>query len=454
MLQTARRDRPRVKARQQMLLFKANGSGFADPAFSENREVPIHRWVPWVAGFSASFVGEVLAKHAPEAGLILDPFAGVGTTLVETIIAGPQYRAVGFEINPFAAFAAQTKLEAIRSDPRSLRDLHRRFCGEASRSEPIQPPAGFRSRIPFFSPRVESQVLRALGWIQQVADPFGRKLLSLAFGSTMVKFSNYTYEPSLGSRPAVDKSLVEDAPVYSIIAEKLADMVSDLEALQRGQRKYGTGRVHPCSCSRALEFVEPESIALVITSPPYANNYHYLRNTRPQLYWLNLISTPSDLHHVEQQSLGKFWQTVRELPAQPLNFAFPELEHLLAKLRLRNPDRGIYGGKGWANYIATYFNDSFEFLKLLRKLLKPSGVAVIVIGNSIVQGVEVKTDEILGHLAESRSVGLRVESLEVARTKRVGNSIINSAVRNAAGKTASLYEAVLTLRNPHGQRSR
>jgi hypothetical protein len=434
-----------------MLLFKANGSGFADTAFSENREVPIHRWVPWVAGFSAGFVGEVLARHAPRGGLVLDPFAGVGTTLVETVIAGPRYRAVGFEINPFAAFAAQTKLEAIGTDPCNLRGLEARFVTEAPRTKPTQPPAGFRSRIPFFSPRVEGQVLRTLGWIHRVADPVSRRLLLLAFGSTMVKFSNYTYEPSLGSRPAVDKPLVEDAPVYSIIAEKLATMISDLEACQRMGRRYGEGQVHARSCYRALEVLGPQSVDLVITSPPYANNYHYLRNTRPQLYWLNLVSSSSDLCAVEQQSLGKFWQTVRQLPDQEINFAFPDLKVILASLRSRNPDRGVYGGRGWANYIATYFNDSFEFLKLLRRLLKPAGVAVIVIGNSIVQGVEVKTDEMLGRLAESRSVGLRVDGLEVARTKRVGNSIINSAVRNAAGRAATLYEAILTLRNPDTQ---
>lgn len=448
MLETANRRLPLVHARQQMLLFKVNGSGFADPAFSENRGVPIHRWVPWVAGFSAEFVAEALAKHAPQGGLVLDPFAGVGTTLIETVLAGTRYEAVGFEINPFAALAAETKIEALASDPENLRDLPGRFRAEAPHSTPIQPPVGFHSRIPFFSPRVEKQVLRALSWVENLSDPIGRKLMLLAFSSTMVKFSNYTYEPSLSSRPAVNKALVEDAPVYSILAEKIESMISDLQAFRTLKVKCGTGRVHHRSCYQALEILPPESVDLVITSPPYANNYHYLRNTRPQLYWLKLISSAGDLREVEQQSLGKFWQTVRELPTQPLKFSFPELEAVLTKLRSRNPEKGIYGGKGWANYIATYFNDSFEFLKLLRTLLKPDGVAVIVIGNSIVQGLEIKTDEILGDLAESGSIGLRVDSIEVARTKRVGNSIINSPVRNAAGQKASLYEAILTLRKP------
>ena len=70
-----------VKPRQ-MLLFKENGSGFSDPAFTENREEPVHRWVPGVAGFSSQFVRQALDKHLPKGGLVLDPFAGVGTTLV------------------------------------------------------------------------------------------------------------------------------------------------------------------------------------------------------------------------------------------------------------------------------------------------------------------------------------------------------------------------------------
>lgn len=45
------------------LQMKANGNGtvFNDPAFMENRTAPVHRWVPWIAGFSGAFVDSVLA---------------------------------------------------------------------------------------------------------------------------------------------------------------------------------------------------------------------------------------------------------------------------------------------------------------------------------------------------------------------------------------------------------
>ena len=45
-------------------------------------------------------------------------------------------------------------------------------------------------------------------------------------------------------------------------------------------------------------------------------------------------------------------------------------------------------------------------------------------------------------------MGLAVEALEVVRKKRVGNSIINSAVRSSAARGAKLYAATLTLQKP------
>jgi len=46
---------------------------------------------------------------------VLDPFCGVGTTLVEGQLQG--YNTVGFEINPYAALAARSKLEAASVSP-------------------------------------------------------------------------------------------------------------------------------------------------------------------------------------------------------------------------------------------------------------------------------------------------------------------------------------------------
>jgi hypothetical protein len=91
-----------------------NGAAFKDPAFMENRKAPVHRWVPWIAGFSGAFVDSVLTAYLGrrKSAIVLDPFAGVGTTLIQSAIRG--YNVIGFEINPYAALAAEAKLNVLR----------------------------------------------------------------------------------------------------------------------------------------------------------------------------------------------------------------------------------------------------------------------------------------------------------------------------------------------------
>ena len=221
---------------------RAEGRGaFRDPAFMANRETPVHRWVPWIAGFSRQFVQDALARHlpGPGAGIVLDPFAGVGTTLIEADLAG--HDAVGFEINPYAVFAARTKLGAHRLEPARLRASVAEFVAFMEDSEhagcapEAAPPAAFRTRAPFYSPAVERKVLLAFDFMATLDEPVA-SLFRLAFAATMVGYSNYSYEPSLGRKASVGRPEVVDDDVAGAIAAKLRQM-SDDAAWYRGARE-------------------------------------------------------------------------------------------------------------------------------------------------------------------------------------------------------------------------
>jgi len=79
--------------------------------------------------------------------------------------------------------------------------------------------------------------------------------------------------------------------------------------------------------------------------------------------------------------------------------------------------------------------------------MKPSGTVVVVIGNNILQGVEIKTDLFFARIAEQH--GFRLVDLHRVRKKRTGSSIINSSVRIASTKKRyELYETAVELRAP------
>ncbi len=442
----------------QLRLFKTeqdvkqnNGSGFNDPSFVNNRTKPIHRWVPWIAGFSSDFVKDIIDRNLSKKSVVLDPFAGVGTTLVVAYLSG--HDVIGFEINPYAALACRVKLAAPYKDAKPLKNaikLLLKFFTKAVADGYVpksKPPEGFKTRIAFFSPLILRKVLIIQDFISALEDKQMAETFQIAFAATMVSYSNYSYEPSLGTRKAVGKDDIEDFPVIDKLHVKLEEMVFDIKQIaKRLPPKKPKTQVVNDSFFICDNYVRAGRVDLCITSPPYLNNYHYVRNTRPQLYWLGFVDKPGDTQYLEQNNFGKFWQTVRELEDVPLSFPDPpaNLVNQLMQLRSVKQDRGIYGGKGWANYAASYFNDCYRFANSLKYALKRGAHAFVVVGNSILQGVMIPTDQYLGEIAER--AGLCLVDIQIPRRTRVGNSIIQSGVRvEKAQDNHCLYESVVHL---------
>jgi DNA modification methylase len=432
-------------------------ANFRDSAFNGNKSLPFHRWVPWIAGFSANFVEDCFKNYLDPSiphseMIILDPFAGVGTTLTEGVMHG--YNVVGFEINPYAYLACRVKLNGHNLDVKQVRKELDRFLkyyqkrvDDPEYSARSEEPKGFGTRVPFYSPKVERKVLIFFDFLPNINNLEIRDLFKLAFGAVMVGFSNYSYEPSLGRKASSGRPDVLDAEVQEIIADKIKTMISDIEEfdeLHAETVKKPNIRIFNETFFNAMNFCENSSIDLVVTSPPYLNNYHYLRNTRPQMHWLQLRSSDEECKAIEHSSFGKFWQTVRDEQQIDPIFKLERLDRKLETLRQINPEKRTYGGAGWANYAATYFNDSYRFCEVLTKILKSGGKAIVVIGNSILQGVEIKTDEIFAEIGEM--TGLRRNEIILLRTKRTGSSIVDSTVRSEmTTKKTVLYETAVVL---------
>ncbi len=270
----------------------------------------------------------------------------------------------------------------------------------------------------------------------------------MAFAATMVDYSNYSYEPSLGRKAAVGRPDVDDFPVADALIAKVRDMAEDARWYwdARAKRRRKDARIIEKSFFAAYRDLPAASVDLLVTSPPYLNNYHYNRNTRPHLYWLGFCQSPADLKRLENLNFGTYWQNARDRDRVALEpaAAAQEIQNALEEVREQNPDKGIYGGQGWANYAALYFNDCAKFARAAKWCLAPGAMALVVIGNSILQGVHIPTDRFLAAIAER--CGLEAVAIHTPRDARVGSSIVNSSVRAGTGGSRCLYESIVELR--------
>ncbi|MHB8523464.1 MAG: DNA methyltransferase [Limisphaerales bacterium] len=78
--------------------------------FKSGLDAPVHRWFRLTPSFGPDLVRQMLAElNTRKDELVLDPFAGASTTLIEAQLLG--YSASGFEINPFLHFVGETSLD-------------------------------------------------------------------------------------------------------------------------------------------------------------------------------------------------------------------------------------------------------------------------------------------------------------------------------------------------------
>src|SRR5262249_29499899 len=93
-----------------------------------NSNRAVHHWFRYKEAFSADLLGHVLHHLIPDTSplsrlRLLDPFCGVGTTLLSAQLLENSscVDATGIDCNPFSAFVAKSKLSWPQVDPAKLR---------------------------------------------------------------------------------------------------------------------------------------------------------------------------------------------------------------------------------------------------------------------------------------------------------------------------------------------
>ncbi len=221
-------------------------------------------------------------------GVVLDPFCGSGTVLVEAIVAGR--RAAGVDLNPLALRVAEVKCELrdARSRRRFLSALEEigvrseeRVRGRVEARAPLT-----REEARWWDPHVLKELAGLREEILSVRHEGDRRALEVLLSAIVVKFSRQRADTAEERAPKrIRKGLCTEFFVRR--GRELAERWAELRAA--APRDARPPRLFEGDARRLPKLVPPRARAdLVLTSPPYGGTYDYVAHHARRFPWLGL----------------------------------------------------------------------------------------------------------------------------------------------------------------------
>ena len=367
--------------------------------FTPNMRLPVHRWYRYSAGFSADWAEEVITSKAagPDA-LVLDPFVGSGTTLLAAEQVGvPSW---GLDSHPFVARIAKAKLDYRSSPTEYFDEANRALLSAKAKS----------ANIDIYSPLIRKcysdESLAQLDCLKQaVLETEDTSPSSRLVWLTLVAILRSTAQVGTATWQYVfpNKRKSTAPSPFDAFAHMAQDMYHDM-CLSNGIS--GPRARLDCHDARTCDPISDDQVTLVLTSPPYANNYDYADATRLELTFFGEVGGWGDLQqHVRQYLIRSCTQQVPDrainisdiLSREELGPIREDLTDTCSRLDAVRRTKG--GKKPYHNMIACYFLDLAHVWSALRRVCKSSADICYVIGDSAPYGVYVPTMTWLGELA-------------------------------------------------------
>ncbi len=370
--------------------------------FTDNMKLPIHRWFRYSAGFSAAWVEKVITELEPQT--ILDPFAGSGTVCVAADKLG--INSYGIEAHPFVYRLAQGKLAwmvHIHEFLAAVTEI-KRFAASLQQKLPEKIPV-------LLSKCYTNEALVDLLKIRQayleIAPSLSEELQSLIFLAICAILRPSSYVGTAQWQYILpNKRKAKTCEPFDALEKQVAMMQEDMYQMQFITRSSQATLIK--EDARNLKSIPDNSIDLVITSPPYANNYDYADATRLEMTFWGEVNSWSDLHETvrkflirsNSQHVSKERVSLETLMAESI--IDPIRDELLPICQEMERIRGTKSGnKAYHTMIAAYFTDMGFVFKALRRVAKSDAKICFVIGDSAPYGVYVPVEQWLAKLAIS-----------------------------------------------------
>lgn len=333
-------------------------------AASEEPDGLTHGFHSWPARMHPAIAREVLAAF--DGRVVLDPFCGGGTVLVEARVAGR--RGVGVDLNPLAVRVADVRCDARPAPSRAAFVATARAVAAASEARvrgrvPIQVKLP-REEIAFYAPHVLKELGGLRAEISEVADDRDRRALAMVLSAILVKVSKQRADTS---RDAQERRIRKGLSTELFLrkAEELSGRWAELAS----RAKAPPPLLIEGDARRLPRLMRARRADLIVTSPPYGGTYDYAEHHARRIAFLEL----------DDRKLRRF-----ELGAR------------------RDLSRSPAGSGRWDRQVDA-------MLEAMVAVLQPRGRIVLVMGDAQVGADRVEVPSQLARLAPAR--GLRIEAV-------------------------------------------
>jgi hypothetical protein len=423
---------------------------------------PIHEWYRFVLSYPPHLVRQYLtAFGVRQNDIVLDPFSGTGTTLVEAKKHG--IASAGCDAHPFAALACRVKTRWDLDCARLLRILKSIIRGANAQSakhglemlsldaflfqekgavngyrlsedEEKILPTGFLSQRPLQRLLVIRDEIEGCTAEDDIAI---REFFLLALAHVTANGAgNFAFGPEIyRTKPKPDYD------VTGHFARKADTMIQEmLEVQKRGLSSIRT-TVHETD-ARSLDDVESD-ICAVITSPPYPNEKDYTRTTRVESILLRIVTNRTQLREVKESMLRSNTRNifVSDDDGEEVK-EFESISSVCRQIEKRRIELEKDSGfeKLYHKVVSHYFGGMRRHLRSLRPKLKRNAKLAYVVGDQLsFLMVPVATATLLAEVAEAE--GYKKIGCDLWR-ERVGTKVRNSESNE---KTVKVREEVLLL---------
>jgi DNA modification methylase len=363
-----------------------------------------HGWHAFPAKFPPQLPRSFIMELTDPGDIVLDPMMGSGTTLVEAVLMGRT--GVGTDIDPLAIQMVMTKLgsmklsqalnEGLRVAENARKALQEETHELAKTLEYYFDSPTKRFVDYWFAFNTQLELIALIHEIQEIRDSAVRRFLNLAFSSIIItKSGGVSLAKDLAhTRP----HRVESKTPNSAIEEFKKRVERNRESLIPVDN---AGFMVAAGNAQALPFAD-ESIDLIVTSPPYASHaIDYMRAHKFSLVWFGHSIT--ELGILRRKYIGG--DALCNMQPLPLPSNTAQVVALLESM-----------DKSKARVLHRYYSEMSVALSEMYRVLKPGRAAIVVVGTSVMRGLDTETQICLGEIG--KKIGFNLVHIGVRRLDR------------------------------------